>query len=146
MSTLSQFFAGGGADPWVSGTTYAAGKVVLSPADNYQSYVRVIAGAGTTDPSADATNWKPMGARAIKSIQRGVITTTGAGATSTTISSVNPAKTELRYLGNNPASATSINEGMVYVVLTNATTVTAGRATTFNSNQALVSWELTEYF
>jgi hypothetical protein len=41
---------------WVSGTTYALGANVWSPI-NAQTYRRIIAGAGTTDPSADATNW-----------------------------------------------------------------------------------------
>ncbi len=41
---------------WVSGTTYAAGDVVNSPL-NDQHYVRLVAGAGTVDPSLDATNW-----------------------------------------------------------------------------------------
>jgi len=44
------------AEKWVSLTTYAAGKVVWSPA-NWQTYRRKIAGAGATDPSADTTNW-----------------------------------------------------------------------------------------
>jgi trimeric autotransporter adhesin len=41
---------------WVSGTTYAIGFLVYSPLDN-RVYRRLTAGAGTTDPSADATNW-----------------------------------------------------------------------------------------
>lgn len=41
---------------WVSGTTYAVGFLVYSPA-NGRTYRRRVAGAGTTDPSADATNW-----------------------------------------------------------------------------------------
>lgn len=41
---------------WVSGTTYAIGDVRWSPA-NYNTYRRKTAGAGTTDPSADSTNW-----------------------------------------------------------------------------------------
>lgn len=41
---------------WVSGTTYAEGVVVWSPI-TYLSYRRKTAGAGTTDPSADSTNW-----------------------------------------------------------------------------------------
>lgn len=44
---------------WVSGTTYALYDAVISPID-YQSYRRKIAGAGTTDPSADPTNWEPI--------------------------------------------------------------------------------------
>lgn len=45
-----------GATGWVSGTTYAIGDCVYSPA-NLQTYRRKTAGAGTTDPSADPTNW-----------------------------------------------------------------------------------------
>lgn len=42
---------------WVSGTTYAIGNVRFSPI-NFKSYRRKTAGAGTTDPSADSTNWQ----------------------------------------------------------------------------------------
>jgi hypothetical protein len=45
-----------GAPKWVSGTTYAQGNLVWSPT-NYYTYRRKVAGAGTTDPSSDATNW-----------------------------------------------------------------------------------------
>lgn len=146
MSNLSQFFSGG-AQYWASGTSYAQGKVVRSPAD-HQLYTRIVAGAGTTNPSSDATNWRPEGMRAIRSIQRGTITVSETGTSATaTISSVNTGKTELRFLGvTSLAGGAYLNEGMVYVVLTNATTVTAGRAATFSGNQALVSWELTEYY
>lgn len=41
---------------WVSGTTYAIGDLRRSPATGLV-YRRLTAGAGTTDPSADATNW-----------------------------------------------------------------------------------------
>lgn len=41
---------------WVSGTTYAVGALVYSPV-NGRTYRRRTAGAGTTDPSLDATNW-----------------------------------------------------------------------------------------
>lgn len=44
------------ATQWVSGTTYAVGDARWSPITKI-SYRRLIAGAGTTDPSADATNW-----------------------------------------------------------------------------------------
>ena len=46
-----------GASIWVSGTTYSIGDVRWSPA-NVQTYRRLTAGAGTTDPSADGTNWR----------------------------------------------------------------------------------------
>lgn len=48
--------AGVGAALWVSGTTYAIGDVRRSPA-TFFPYRRLTAGAGTTDPSADTTNW-----------------------------------------------------------------------------------------
>lgn len=42
---------------WVSGQTYEVGETVISSA-TFLEYVRRVAGAGTTDPSLDATNWK----------------------------------------------------------------------------------------
>jgi len=48
-----------GAALWVSGTTYSIGNLVYSPITG-RTYRRKIAGAGTTDPSADATNWIPI--------------------------------------------------------------------------------------
>lgn len=48
--------AAAGAIAWVSGTTYAIGNARYSPIDG-QTYRRITAGAGTTDPSLDATNW-----------------------------------------------------------------------------------------
>lgn len=48
-----------GAVAWVSGTTYGLGAVVWSPA-NRRIYRRIVAGAGTTDPSADGTNWADL--------------------------------------------------------------------------------------
>lgn len=146
MSAAAYF--GGSSDPvyWVSGTSYAQGKIIRSPSD-HQLYTRIVAGAGATDPSADATNWRPEGMRAIKSIQRGTLSISGTNnAATATISSVNPAKTELRFLGVNPLTPTPINEGMVYIVLTNSTTITAARQDGGNSNTPIVSWELTEYF
>lgn len=48
-----------GAALWVSGTTYAIGDLRYSPA-NGRTYRRKTAGAGTTDPSLDTTNWYPV--------------------------------------------------------------------------------------
>lgn len=45
-----------GATIWVSGTTYALGDNRFSPI-NFLTYRRKVAGAGTTDPSLDTTNW-----------------------------------------------------------------------------------------
>jgi len=41
---------------WISGTTYTQYTCVISPI-TYFTYRRTIAGAGTTDPSLDGTNW-----------------------------------------------------------------------------------------
>ena len=49
--------ASNNATVWVSGTTYAFGVNVISPI-NAQTYRRIVAGAGTTDPSLDTTNWR----------------------------------------------------------------------------------------
>lgn len=128
---------------WVSGTTYAAGVVVFSPAD-YQYFMRKTAGAGATDPSTDTTNWQPTGDRAVKSIQRGEITLAfAAGGTGTaTISAVVPAKSELRFLGSSPGTTMEAAR----IVLTNSTTITATRGTIASSSTVIASWELTERY
>lgn len=41
---------------WISGTNYTEGDCVWSPA-TFLTYRRRVTGGGTTDPSADATNW-----------------------------------------------------------------------------------------
>lgn len=57
------------APAWVSGTTYTVGQCVYSPITHY-SYRRKVAGAGTTDPSADAVNWQKLnsGIASVKTI------------------------------------------------------------------------------
>lgn len=152
MSTFSSIFGGGSIDYWVSGTTYVKGKTVRSPA-NHQLYVRIVAGAGTTDPASDSTNWRADGKTAIKSIQRGVITISGGAGTNTataTIASVNTEKTELRLLGSY-AGGYSDNtfdiSTSAYFVLTNSTTITATRRNNTPYSVAhYLSWELTEYY
>lgn len=42
---------------WVSGTSYTSGQTVYSPI-TFLTYRRITNGAGTTDPSADGTNWQ----------------------------------------------------------------------------------------
>jgi len=60
-ASVSAAAAAAGAVKWVSGTTYAEGVVVWSPL-TFFNYRRKIAGAGTTDPSQDSTNWFLIGA------------------------------------------------------------------------------------
>jgi hypothetical protein len=83
-ATAAENFSG--ATEWVSGTTYAVGIVVWSPI-NYLPYRRIIAGAGTTDPSADSTNWIALAAE----VTLGTLTktfTTGEASTITLSSAV----------------------------------------------------------
>ncbi len=146
---FSDLFGGGGVKPWVSGATYAAGKVAMSPADNYQLYVRVVAGAGTTDPSADATNWKPFGARAIKSVQRGTVAPPTIGNTSTTvtISAVNTAKSIS--IISSAGSVSSANQiGSAGGGLTSSTQLTVLQASSGGNNLSggLVYWQVLEYY
>ena len=144
MSNLSQFAAGGDPQYWVSGTTYALGKTVRSPID-HQRYVRVVAGAGTTDPANDATNWRPDGGRAIKSVQRGVSgSASGDSSIAVTISAVNTAKSELRYLGSGGVNANG-TPIFTTIRLTNSTTLTAESTNGFAYHHS-ISWELTEYY
>lgn len=48
-----------GAPKWITGTTYALGNAVWSPITQ-NIYRRIVAGAGSTDPSNDTTNWAAM--------------------------------------------------------------------------------------
>lgn len=145
MANLSEFTTE--APVWVSGRTYAVGQVVRDPMDWYFRYVRVAGGAGTTNPINDPSNWRPDGARPIRSIQRGIITIpNGATTTATaTISAVNTVKSELRFLGStggngsNPAGYVTSR-----IQLTNSTTL-AAESTGYVYGHAL-SWELTEYY
>jgi hypothetical protein len=142
MSALSDFIGGAPKD-WVSGTAYSNGAVVRSPAD-YNYYTRKGAGGGTTDPSADTANWQPTGGFGVKSIQRGTIVITNTvSATATLSPAVNPAKTELRYLGNSNAAADP--SGFPYLYLTNGSTVTASKLNS-NNTGTTVSFEITERY
>ena len=59
LASATAAAASAGASLWVSGTTYSIGDVRYSPATQ-RVYRRLTAGAGTTDPSADGTNWKAV--------------------------------------------------------------------------------------
>lgn len=56
-ASASASAASAGATAWVSGATYAIGDRRWSLV-NQRVYARLTVGAGTTDPSADATNWR----------------------------------------------------------------------------------------
>ena len=86
------------------------------------------------------------GGATIKAIQRGVISiAAGAASGTATITSVDTAKSELRFLGGSGYDVSGTVATVPRVVLTNATTVTA---TVINANATgglSASWELTEW-
>lgn len=131
--TLNELIGGAAAKMWVSGATYAQGKFAVSPTD-FTPYIRKVAGAGTTDPASDTTNWQQFGQSAIKRIIKGVTATTGTN-TVVTIASVNVNKCELRNLGVSDASSARVE-------LTSSTTV----AVFATSSGLSVGWELTERY
>jgi hypothetical protein len=93
---------------WVSGTTYSVGDVRYSPI-NFASYRRRTSGAGTTDPSLDATNW----ALAAGGFGNGGTTITG----NVTLTAASPSA----------MSVTPSAQGL-YVTLPDATTVSRSTA------------------
>mgnify|MGYP006921298040 CR=1 FL=1 len=139
MSAASDFLGGATPKIWVTGTTYAAGKVVWSPAD-YQYYMRKSAGAGSTDPSSDTTNWQPTGGRAVKSIQRGTV---AYNVSSVTISAVVTAKCELRQLGSDCSDGGGVPRN-ARISLASTTSIYHG--VTFGASGGSTSWELTEFY
>ena len=80
----------------------------------------------------------------IKSIQRGTISISNALSATATITSVNTNKSMVSFLGFTETSTLTDNRGAAYIVLTNATTVTANRLT--SSNTTTVSYEVIEFY
>lgn len=131
---------------WVSGRTYAADYICWSPISRL-NYIRLITGGGTTDPSADGTNWGVFGPSRIKSVQRGVITITGAATLVTaTITAVDTSKSVCRFMGAEVSAGTTWGASTgARVTLTNSTTVTASRQDA-SGNNTLVGYEVEEWW
>lgn len=84
MSALTDFYLNANRQlplRWVSGTSYGIDADVWSAVDG-RMYRRIVAGAGATDPSSDATNWKPIIASGVK-VQRGTSSMAGGAASVT---------------------------------------------------------------
>lgn len=102
---------------WVSGTTYAVGDVRYSPID-FLNYRRKTAGAGTTDPSADTTNWVLLiktgagGADATSSAADVTLTSTGGRLQIITMTAASKKVTL--------PPATGLNKGSPIFVIRNA--------------------------
>lgn len=85
------------------------------------------------------------GGATIKAIQRGVISISPGNTSATaTITAVDTAKTELRYLGGSGLDQNAY-AAVPRVVLTNTTTITATMQYINGITATIVSWELTEY-
>ena len=126
---------------WVSGGSYVVNDQVMSPI-TFLAYVRKTNGGGVTDPSADSTNWTPLGLT-IKQIIRGTIAIVSPSASNTaTISSVDPLKSFIFHLGNTNSSS---GGGQTRLALTDATTITATANGSF-SNINTVGYQVVEYY
>ena len=82
--SASNAAASAGAAQWVSGTTYAIGAAAWSPI-TFSVYRRLTAGAGTTDPSADATNWGAMAVGVLAGVYKDKVTAIAASTATTAI-------------------------------------------------------------
>ena len=161
----------GGPPLWVSGRTYPKGWEVRSPA-NLQRYVRKVAGAGATDPSADTDNWEPWSKtvdtavaslaasvanvkavvdaiyalpRGVKRVQRGL--TSVNQAVDVTINEVNPAKTQVNLLtAYSYAVPSQTSEALCRLQLVSSTVLRMSGYKNSNNNYGVsLSWEVIEF-
>lgn len=128
---------------WVSGTTYAAGKYVVSPLSSHL-YMRRTAGAGATDPANNKTNWRLIGAGGIKSVQRGRVLVAST-PTAVSIAAVDPAScvVDVSLMGFGTAGAAAAQNSLLdYSLTANALTITRGNV----GNISYYFWQVTEYW
>jgi len=144
--TIDTEFFGGQAVKWVSGTTYPIDFIARSTISPH-NYVKLTSAAGSaTDPSADETNWRRLGAGAIKSkTEYSYGISSGNSSVSVTIPAVNVNKTILL---NNGSGSTfvydaSANAG-VYFQLASSTSVVAARTNSGGTAQG--SFTVVEYW
>lgn len=95
---------------WVSGTTYAIGAARFSPT-NYQTYRRKTAGAGTTDPVSDTTNWVPLG-----SVGDHVVECTGGSGYGSTSTKIRLFTTKAKDVGTAITDASSASLGYTFTI------------------------------
>lgn len=126
MTVTRSALQGGALPKWVSGTTYSLDTIVWSPI-SFLTYIRIVAGAGTTDPSADSTNWAMFGPSRRKSLQVVDVTVPGGSVSGTaTITAVVPAKCRIMHLGT--TSPGNEIEGRISVSSSTVVTVTRASA------------------
>jgi len=137
---------------WVSGTTYSIGTVVFSPI-TFLTYRRKTAGAGTTDPSADSTNWQLITSQGGMTLLATITPVNGAATASAT--GLAPSKSIIVITesltfstSNSLLAAISSNNGSTYssqsILLTNSSTTPSGyieifRTDASSSNKAFIA-------
>lgn len=149
MSALTDFYLSANRQlplRWVSGTSYGIDADVWSAVDG-RMYRRIVAGAGTTDPSSDATNWKPIIAGGVK-VQRGTSSMTGgtAAAVTAAITAVaSTAKCQLRIVSvvTNAGAGNLDFSTQVAISFDSVSQIRMTRLTT--TNPVDVQWEVTEF-
>lgn len=136
------------ASVWISGTTYALYDTVISPSD-YQTYRRKIAGAGTTDPSADSTNWEIIStnvtATSITTFSNKTLTSPIINSSTIDSATINGGYTEEVYAVSGTTPALSPTNGTIQTwTLTGNSTPTAG-SWTAGQNITLMIDDGTDY-
>lgn len=131
---------------WVSGTTYAVGNVRYSPI-NFFSYRRKTAGAGTTDPSLDPTNWAQLVFKADVIPSAGANLISGQVYVATTGFTLNtgltPGNTYVIY--NNSAAVITLTQGSGLTLRLAASTVTGSRTLAARGMVTVWCLSTTEY-
>lgn len=148
MSVLTDFYANANRQMplrWVSGNSYALDADVWSSVSGH-IYRRIVAGAGTTDPSADATNWMPV-CGGIKSIQRvAVVVSTSNTVQTSAITSINTARATIEIIGQVCSAPAFVpSEHQFHAEIVSATSV---RVTRFNAsaNSVTVMLQVVEWW
>lgn len=133
-----------GVKRWIAGT-YGLDAVVWSPMSRL-TYIRIVAGGGSTDPAEDGANWALFGPSRIRSIRRGVIAYSTDTGTATLSPAVDVSKCELRDLGASIGSSGSASDvAKCRLTLTNSTTITSTR-NAVTGGAVSHSYELTEWW
>lgn len=116
-----------GVTVWVSGTTYAVGDNRFSPL-NFLTYRRKTAGAGTTDPSLDATNWAQISGTGNVSVDGSGRLGLGTGAPSSLLTILSTDPTAANFIRNvNVASSGTAGAQIEFGALVGSTPTVASR-------------------
>lgn len=139
--------ASAGARKWVSGRSYALDAIAWSPT-NKLTYIRIVAGAGTTDPALDGTNWELFGPSRIKSIQAVSVTIPfDQLSAAATITATDPDKTELMHLGvSGYDTGLTVGEFCARIEQTDADEITVTRGMETGSQNLVVQVQIKEWW